>query len=518
MLDANKPEITEVKFEDSIYQKAIFDCLQNKTCHLIINAKAGSGKTTTIVRGLKLIPKESLTIFLAFNKSIVRELKARVPEHVYVSTLHGWGWKELMYKFGKNIILDEAKVSKIIQSLCKDWTDVRPEDLEGYCTRVEKLVDICRFALPQSREELLELCEKHDVELMNGEIDRAKEVLLKVRQDTKSFDFTDMIYFPAFHPTMKLRKFKFLFVDECQDLNAAQHKMIQRMVDPNGGRMVAVGDPNQSIYGFAGADINSYNNLKNLFPNTEELPLSFSYRCGSSIIEHAQKLVPEILPSPTAIEGSVHQGSYRQVAYGDFVLCRNTRPLVSLCMKYIIEGKKATIKGGDIGKNLINMIKRTKAKTQVTLFKSLDADREKLMKKMKEIYPFRDIEKVSQVVNMTDKIEALRAIGDNCKTKSTDEMIQTIQSIFAEEIGTGIILSTMHKSKGLEADNVFILEAQLVPAVYATQQWQKDQELNLDYVARTRAKKNLVYIADYVSNPDHKEHLAKRLNDLNIAA
>ena len=504
-------------FEDSEFQKAIFDCISKTNNNLLINAKAGSGKTTTIVRSLKLIPENQLTIFLAFNKDIVTELKTRTPKHVYVATLHSWGWAEIKYRYGKNVILDKHKISKIIQRVIPTW-GIEENEIESYANRVEQIVDMMRFAMPTSREHVVELCEKYEIELLNGEIDRAKEVLLIARADTKTFDFVDQIYFPAWNPTFKCRKFKYVFIDECQDLNAMQHALLKRLVDPNGGRLVAVGDPNQSIYGFAGADVESFDKLRTLLPNTVELPLSFSYRCGRTIIEHSQQIVPTILPSPTASEGCVREGSYKEVKDGDFVLCRNTRPLVSLCLKYIAEGRKATIKGGDIGKNLINMIKKSKAQTQEPLFNALEKERVKLVEKTKKMYPFKDAEKIPTVVNMTDKIDALKSIGLSCKTKSTSEMISVIEGIFADDNTSGIVLSTMHKSKGLEADNVFIIEAQLIPAVYATQEWQRVQESNLEYVARTRAKKNLIYVSDFISGDERMMKFLKAAVSQKLAA
>lgn len=116
------------------------------------------------------------------------------------------------------------------------------------------------------------------------------------------------------------------------------------------------------------------------------------------------------------------------------------------------------------------------------------------------------------VVNMQDRIDALHAIGDMCKSKNVTEIIETIERIFSEEAGQGILLSTMHKSKGLEADNVFLLEVNLIPAIYATQEWQVAQEHNLEYVARTRAKKQLVYINDFCSD-DRKEKLIEAINN-----
>ena len=228
-------------FQDSIFQTAIFNEVKDPARrNIVIDAVAGSGKTTTIVRSLAMIPAYESTIFLAFNKDIVKELKGRVPAHVRVATMHSNGLNELRYHFGKDIILDNDKVAKVIEIESFNW-GLTEEEKVAYCDRVEKLVNMFRFALPQSPQHVIELCEKFDIELLNGEVERAKQVLLICRKNVKSFDFMDMIYFPAFHSGMKLKKFKNVFVDECQDLNAAQHEMIKKMVDPKGGRLIAVG-------------------------------------------------------------------------------------------------------------------------------------------------------------------------------------------------------------------------------------------------------------------------------------
>ena len=505
-----------MEFKDSVFQTAIYNEIKDSARrNLLINSVAGSGKTTTIVKALNFIPSNESTIFLAFNKDIVKELKTRVPQHVKVATLHSLGFKEVLFHFGKEVTVDDNKISKIIDVDSLTW-GLTEEDRPAYCDRVEKLVNMFRFSLPQSMSEVLELCEKFDIELLNGEIDKAKEVLLKSRKNVSQFDFMDMIYFPAHRKDMRIKKFKNVFVDECQDLNPAQHAFLKKIVDPNGGRIIAVGDPFQAIYGFTGADVDSFNSLKKLFPNTIELPLACSYRCGSDIIKHAQQIVPHIEASEFASKGCVKAGSYKDIQDGDFVLCRNTKPLVSLCMKFISEGRKATIKGKDIGKNLINMVKSTKAKTNDGVFGALDRQYDKLIKKLKATNPNKDVTKLSTAVSMEDKINALRVISLECKSKLPEEMIDAINNIFSDTEKTGIILSTMHKSKGLEADNVFIIEAQLNPAFYAAKEWQMAQELNLMYVARTRAKKSLTYVEDWISDETYMKFLKQAINNLNL--
>jgi len=495
----------------SPFQKNIYDKVKNDTCHIIVNAVAGSGKTTTLVALLNMIPKGKRVIFVAFNRDIVKELRNRVPSHVEVKTLHSFGLNECRFKYARGKSNDEFikdnKVSLHILRHAEQWAHEfeTKDELNSYCATLEKLIDMFRSCLPQSPAEVQELIQKFDIRCFNGELERAKKIFLDVRADKSVVDYNDMIYFPAVGD-WRLKQYDYVLTDESQDFNRAQQTMIKKMVSPKGGRLIAVGDPYQAIYGFAGADQNSFENLKTMFPNTVEMPLSVCYRCDRSIIEHAQKIMPDILARDNAPAGSVRTGSITEIKPGDFVLCRNTRPLVSLCMKFISQGKKANIKGRDIGANLISMVKGTGKKGVEPIFNKLDADLKKLMVKTKAQYPLRPAEDVPVVGNMKDKIEAIRTIAVTYKCKSNDDIYRAIESIFTEDMD-GIVLSTMHKSKGLEADNVFILDAHLVPARWARQEWEIDQERNLDYVARTRAKKSLVYIEDYTGDPERAKDL-----------
>ena len=70
---------------------------------------------------------------------------------------------------------------------------------------------------------------------------------------------------------------------------------------------------------------------------------------------------------------------------------------------------------------------------------------------------------------------------------------ELIEKIFTDEV-KGIMLSTIHKAKGLENERVFFLCPELIPSKYATQPWQYEQENHLRYVAITRAKRELIYV------------------------
>ena len=86
-----------------------------------------------------------------------------------------------------------------------------------------------------------------------------------------------------------------LFVDECQDLSKAQLAVALKYVKKS-GRVIAVGDPCQSIYGFTGADIESFSRFESLLKNHNKLTLSFCFRCPNNVIEYAQNFREDIKP------------------------------------------------------------------------------------------------------------------------------------------------------------------------------------------------------------------------------
>ena len=91
-----------------------------------------------------------------------------------------------------------------------------------------------------------------------------------------------------------------------------------------------------------------------------------------------------------------------------------------------------------------------------------------------------------------DSIECLEIVANGLTTK--DDLIDKLTSIFKDNNTEGICLSTIHKAKGLEADNVYVLNKNLMPSKYVKQDWELEQEKNLEYVAYTRPKKMLGFI------------------------
>ncbi len=487
-------------FKPSVQQLQVFEEVRNSRTNIVIDAKAGSGKTTTLIQALPFIPPYAKVAFFAFNKSIVQELEKKTNSmpNVNPTTLHSFGFSAVRFRF-KGIKLNADKYRLVIKKLSKDWVDndVSKHFINDYCQNVLKLCDLARYNLVKFNEQdkLEEIAARHDIDLFNVECMRALELVKMLSFNPKECDFTDMIYLAATQ-CHNMKKFDWVIIDEAQDLNKAQQAMVRKILKPRVGRMIAVGDPNQAIYGFAGADVDSFNNLQN-FSNTKTLPLSVCYRCGTSIIKHAQSIVQDIKPFNGNEDGEVREGSIHEVEDGDWVLCRNNAPLVKLCLQFLRQKRKAYVKGADIGTNLISLIDRQKCNGINKMLQKLPDELERIkIRLLGKGYTIGEVNTHQSYRLMQEKIEIIDLLinDENCKT--IDEIKNVIKSIFKDD-SQGICLSSIHRSKGGENDNIFIIEKEAIPSKYAKQPWQKDQEHNLQYVMITRAKKKLIYVNDW---------------------
>lgn len=486
-------------FKPSQHQQRLFDEITNTTNSILVSAVAGSGKTTSIVKSLELLPNNKDIIFLAFNKSIVKELSEKVPKNVQVSTLHSFGCSTLFRHYGK-IVISEDKIYSLAVKMSHEWNLPKTENIYVYCHRVRQLCDIMRQTLVTDDEEaIFELSLKYNIDVFSTEIEHAIKVVEKADKSLDKIDFVDMIYQLA-KRNLKTKKYDYVFIDEVQDLNKAQQMIIKKILKPN-GRFIGVGDPYQSIYGFAGADFESFSRMKNLVPNVVELPLSICYRCSKNIVNKARTIIPHIEFNPTQKDGIVrYDGKFSEINNGDWVLCRNTKPLVMAFIQLLRDGKKANIKGREIGRGLALLIQKTQKKEITSLIKHLKTDRIRLKEKLLQ-KGFKNVDENEKVLNFSEKIEIITIISE-ITGPTVKKLLEYINTIFLDEEIPGITLSTIHKSKGLEASKVFVICAGLMPSKFAKQDHEKIQENNLEYVMITRAKDELVYIPDEEFNPD----------------
>jgi len=292
-----------------------------------------------------------------------------------------------------------------------------------------------------------------------------------------------------------------LLVDESQDLNRCQQELAKKA----GKRLVFCGDPKQAIYGFAGADAKSMERLQEELQATPEgcvvLPLTVTRRCGKAIVTEANKYVPDFSAHENNPEGKVSKAKYQsandkgtyheQCEAGDMIVCRVNAPLVSQCFKFLRQNRKANIQGRDIGQGLIRTIQKLKASDVTDLCMKLqdwlhaEVKKENIKKQPSE----------ARIANIQDKYDCLTTFAEEANT--IEEVIERIETIFTDNAVNSILLSSVHKAKGLEAQRVFLLQPKgaTIPHPMARTKQQKEQEYNLLYVAITRAISELVYVS-----------------------
>ena len=296
-----------------------------------------------------------------------------------------------------------------------------------------------------------------------------------------------------------------ILVHNCQDFNAAQLALLL-MTRDKGGRTIFIGDKNQAIYGFSGADADSFDRIQAKTGATR-LPLSICYRCAKSIVRLAQVIVPGIEPDVNAPEGLVQsvgddndllqlaEDHYNDSGRADqtlLLLCRTNAPLIGAALALIRRGIPVTVKGRDIGQQLARTIEDI-AKLPDFAF----ADFPQFAKKYEAIrflaLAGRDGMEM-QIAAVQDIIASCYAIFSAAKKQNLYDvsgMVSYVRSLFDDNSDRQIILSSIHKAKGLEADRVGILSSDLMPHPMAKSGWQYRQEENLIYVAVTRARLEL---------------------------
>jgi superfamily I DNA/RNA helicase len=367
-------------------------------------------------------------------------------------------------------------------------------------SNIEAYINFGRAYLCQTVKDLDFIEERYDIETIADEKEIALDALEYGKHNLEQIDYTDMIWLPNVLFCKPLgMQYDWILLDEAQDLSVCQREILLKCRKIN-TRMVLVGDGEQAIYSFASSDPESFRRLKEL-PNTISLPLSISYRCAKNIVDFAKAIVPTIEANNDGREGEIkYDVPLSEVQDGDMVLCRNNSPLMKVYVDFIKEGKKCFIRGKDIGLNLKNMVKRTgidklnKSLQEdgvfVRLYDSVFDSINELIEKYHITYA--DAVESSIVSNKLDMIKSLEILSDDINT--ADELIEKINNIFSDRKKGGISLSTIHKAKGLEADNVYIACRELMPSTRAKKDWEIRQEYNLMYVAYTRAKNKLGFI------------------------
>lgn len=505
-------------FKYSPYQEAIIDYAKQRKGSMIINAVAGSSKTSTLVEISRYIPTTK-AIFLAFNKHIQTHLGDKLPDGFQCRTLNSLGYEAWRKFAGTGVELDKDKVDGIFEAVYLNTgkTDWEMAVLRGtvcklvHTAKASGLVPetdnplISKSLIPDTKDTWMALIEKfsltnkieemakgdicYEKELTDKAIAAARDVLIKNNEELKLIDFSDQLYFPFIY-NVNMPKYETILIDEMQDLSGVQLELIYACSTAN-TIYLGVGDKNQSIYAWRASDDTLMEEFRKRV-NATPFDLPICYRCPSSVVELAQVFNHKIIPWEKAIEGEVKtlgwDYSPSELSGKDMVVSRFNAVLLAVAADFIKARIPVRFAGREISNELKTMLRQFNCYSVGQLLSQAKIwSDEKIA-----YYDARD--KTDEANRVRDRFYSLKAISSLAHhTDSPSRLLPLIDTIFLG--AEGVLFTTIHKAKGLEADNIYFVDRDKLPYVRANApDWARQQENNLLYVALTRAKKKLYFI------------------------
>jgi len=492
-------------------QEAIFEWFTRGSGNLLVRARAGTGKTTTLLEGVQRAPEKRVCV-AAFNKAIANELQTRIrASNVRAQTLHSLGFG-IIRDWVPSVKLDnDARKHVLAVAAAKQLGGEGKQASEGVLitianmhTKIREILGDPLAIWPEDQAKLevfdwLMDCDSSlfeslpDTDFWNSErvAEAAFEAVQLAKGPTEIIDFADMIFLPVALAWARPR-FDLLVVDEAQDMSPLQLELAQLLCKK---RFALVGDDRQAIYGFRGADVGCLDRLKEEL-HAEELHLTTTYRCPQSVVRLAQKYVHDINCPDDAPEGTTDDefGEAEALACmepGDFLLSRTNAPLAGWYLALIKSGKAAYIKGHDMSKRALQIVRKlARGRAEMDLEELPEALEAWRLARHKQIEAkARDLKKVSERKAKIDDDCAVVKVFLEGSTSYLDLIRRLNHSGSSDDQparSDAVMCSTVHKAKGLEAKTVW-----LVGSSFFGSADEESEESNICYVAVTRSKERL---------------------------
>jgi DNA helicase-2/ATP-dependent DNA helicase PcrA len=252
---------------------------------LLVVAGPGTGKTLTIVCRIAHLIRQGVRpesiLAVTFTNRAAREMKERAEEligrdaaNIFIGTFH---------LLGLRVIRDGRRNEFIVYS--------RDEQIE----LLKSVLEISAKKARQVAEKISRV--QNFLEEMDAETHRKYEIYRSAMRQRNAYDFDDLIRIPIdmLENSEELKKkyedkFTYIIVDEYQDINPAQYRFL-KLLAVNTPNICAVGDADQAIYAFRGADLRSFLNFEKDFPGATKITLSENYRSTGIVLNAAEGVI-----------------------------------------------------------------------------------------------------------------------------------------------------------------------------------------------------------------------------------
>jgi len=410
--------------------------------HVLISAGPGTGKTHTLTRRIAhliptLAPNESILAITFTNKAALQMQDRLVglvtrQSQLFVGTFHS---------FCLSLLRDHLEHT----ALPKDFKVASPEDITGF-----------------DKATLERISHLKSTQLIINPDDDYKAYQRYLRQNSL-IDFDDilceaLLLLEDEDLAIQLRQqYRYIFVDEYQDSNTVQNALL-KILARDGVLLTAIGDANQSIYGFRGSQVEVFNKFEQDFSSAKVLTLKENYRSAPSLLTASGQVMGGV-QLLAKLEGQgkliIHQ-ALTDRAEADYVVHQIEKLIGGLDMN---TSKRAVRSLGDIA-----------------ILYRLNTQRHVLAQALEHLgIPFQ----VSQKIQKSEVYSDEDALGQH------EEVVE----FNVEKVS----LMTLHAAKGLEFPVVFIVgcEDHLLPLDLMGMKSDASEERRLFYVGMTRAKEHL---------------------------
>lgn len=490
--------------------------------NICIQAGAGSGKSTSL-RYFAQQNSDKNFLILCFNKANAEESNNHPerPANIWYSTIHAIAYREIVTKtmreklapylnyrdidtriFDKLDLLSEysGKLTKeqerekkdVIFALTKMVLDAVTLYTRSDSTNIKEFsIGLYSNWLGEGKQLIEEndiVTERKLVEATDEQIDALGEYTRKfwllLIDEGSNCSITHDVYLKLFHlrgysittfydkQTKQEYEIDVLGLDEAQDSNPVTVAIFK---NSNIAQKIVVGDSMQQLYSWRGAD-----DALDVFPNFETGTLTTSFRFNSTIADLANEVLG-LAEAKIRVKGE----STREELKSHTILCRTNSAVISTIFKYASEGLKVytTADLQDLFSKLYH--------TQAVYFGTVPKFPNKSLRHIMTKEALEDAMRISPELNLLNRLAA--QISKECGTLSNG--INTIkQTLVDNEHDADVIVSTIHKSKGLEWDEVTIADSLIIPQPDKEQEeavdnWLTEKDnLCILYVAITRAK------------------------------
>lgn len=521
-------------FRRTLEQEAIFEFAELEGSHGFINAAAGSGKTTTVVDTYNRIWRSAPDVtvsFIVFTRAAKYALATKLGGSENVVTCNALGHRAIREHIGvesgyRSLNVIEDKYNALILPFLKRirvQIKVRKRttgegvlfDEEQVVSHLLSLIDTCRLGLvdPHDPTAVKDLAKQYGLIVYPELISVLPSVLEKgaeIAMSRGEIDHNDQLWLPHYWNISFLDQVDVLFIDEAQDISSAALDVAVRSLSSS-GRIFAVGDPHQAIYGFAGACHDSMERILKLGEGrtplngkrVKILHLNTCFRCPTNVLRYGRAYRSQIhgLKTGGIVRAADVDEMIRDSSPGDLIISRYNASLVSLALLFAEKQKPVFIRGKGFDQHLLNFLSASQSDRNNN--EPAESPIKDYIKKT-----LSDLEKseiddyfLSQQKMILDcflsLIEQMKSNGITAPTFGHIENL--IVKLFREPAGKGrsVELTTIHGAKGRESNRVWYVQRSLVQQTLSKQSllpWQATQELNADYVALTRASDEMVFV------------------------